>query len=312
MEFDWSKKTVADWQQLLKLAPKSNWMQSWPYAKAIRMRDQKMTRLAVIRDGENEIGLMALQEIKLGPIHIVNLHRGPLWFSENPPKDYLTRFAELFNKQFPARLLRRRRWLPEWSVGQREPFELERLGFKPKKKEPYKTLWLDLSPSLDTLRSGLKQKWRNALNKSEKSNLVVKEDWRASQLPLFLQMYQAHKLSKGYLNQGPQFIKEEIQAAVPFGDVVILWAFKDHLPVAGIMVLLHGHCASYRVGWTTEVGRKLNAHNLLLWRAVSALKEQGRTEHLDLGGVDFENGEGLSRFKQGLGGHEFTSLGLWS
>lgn len=310
MDLDWSDRKISDWRELLLKVPRSNWMQTWPYAKAVRMKDQKTTRLAVIREGDESLGLMAIQEIKLGPVHFVNLHRGPLWFDDNQSAERLKKFAEVFNKTFPRRFLRRRRWVPEWSANATSLSTLSQLGFKIHGTE-YKTYWLDLNPSLEDLRQGLKQKWRNALNKAERSKLKVLVDVKAERLDLFLSLYQAHKLSKGYLLQSPSFIKEEIKAALPFREALLIWAYEDHLPVAGVMVLIHGRSASYRVGWTTPSGRASNAHNLLLWKAVQVLKD-GEISSFDLGGVDFEKGAGISKFKQGLGGKEFISPGVLS
>jgi len=46
--------------------------------------------------------------------------------------------------------------------------------------------------------------------------------------------------------------------------------------------LRHGAAATYHAGWTSNEGRRLNAHNLLLWRGVLALREAG-AGWLDLG-----------------------------
>jgi len=74
---------------------------------------------------------------------------------------------------------------------------------------------------------------------------------------------------------------------------------RDRL--AGVMFLIHGQAATYQVGWNSDAGRDLHAHNLLLWRGIEALQERGiRT--LDLGGVNTQRSAGVARFKIATGG----------
>ena len=310
MEFDWKNRTVGEWRELMSLAPRMNWLQSLPFAKAVRVRDQKVTKLALISRAGEAVGLMALQEIKLGPIHVLNLYRGPLWFAAEPPSEWLHEFAELFNRTYPRRWLRRRRWLPEWRDSLEAQRILERAGFQPR-PETYETVILDLSESLEALRAKLKQKWRNALHKGEKSGLLLKTDWTGATRTLFLAHYHLDKSLKRYRGRNVRFVKEEVMAAVAFRDILILWAFRGPKPIAGILIFQHGQSATYRVGWTTEEGRRCNAHNVLLWEAVEKLKERG-VRYFDLGGIMPDSAEGLSRFKQGMGGQTRKLLGLFS
>lgn len=305
MYLKWTSLTVGEWREMLKSVPRSNCMQTWPYAKAVRMSDQKGTRVAEIIHQEKAVGMVAVQEVKLGPIHFVNLYRGPLWYHELVPDKWMQEFTKAFDKEFPRRLLRRRRWLPEWEQPDASLFS----PFRPNKQN-YKTAWLELASSELELRSQLKQKWRNALNKSEKSPLEIVEDWTGIHLELFVQEYLKDRLEKKYHGPSGRFVKEEFLAAKPFKDGLLLWAQLHSQPVAAIFVLKHGVCASYRIGWSTQAGRKFNAHNRLLWEAVLILKSQG-IERLDLGGLDSELEEsGLNRFKTGTGARITESPGM--
>ena len=96
-------------------------------------------------------------------------------------------------------------------------------------------------------------------------------------------------------------MKEEITTAFQTGDGFLLWAYVDNVPVAGIAILMHGNSGSYRIGWNTEVGRKVNAHYNLLWNAILTLKELG-LEYFDLGGIKPDDAKGISHFKTGIGG----------
>ena len=99
-------------------------------------------------------------------------------------------------------------------------------------------------------------------------------------------------------------------AAGDTGTVRVWNAFHDGTAVAGIAVIRHGASATYLAGWTSAAGRHHNAHNLLLWHAITKLRESG-TDWLDLGGVDTQSAPGLARFKLGLGGALETQSGTY-
>ncbi len=80
--------------------------------------------------------------------------------------------------------------------------------------------------------------------------------------------------------------------------------------VAGMMFLIHGEAATYQVGWSGDVGREHNAHNLILWRAIEELRERG-VRQLDLGGVNTTRSAGIARFKMGTGGQVLTCAGTF-
>lgn len=307
MKLDWSIQTVGEWREWLQRVPRSNCMQTWPYAKAVRQSDQKVTRLGLIRIDEEPVGLLAIQEVKLGPIHIVSLFRGPLWFVEEPNPESVLLFAQKFDEEFPRRLFRRRRWLPEW---QSAPSFFSRSPFKAR-RETYATAWVDLRPDSVALRRQLDQKWRNALNKSERSGLELVQDDSGKYLDQFVKCYIRDKWQKRYHGPSGRFITEEFLAARPFGDGILLLARYRGNIVAGIFILKHGRSASYRVGWTTEEGRATNAHNYLLWNALLICKQNG-CENLDLGGLHTTGDTSLNRFKLGLGSEIFETPGMLS
>jgi lipid II:glycine glycyltransferase (peptidoglycan interpeptide bridge formation enzyme) len=128
---------------------------------------------------------------------------------------------------------------------------------------------------------------------------------------LFLYRYELDRKEKKYFGRSAKFMRAEMSTALAYNEMVILWAVKDNRSVAAILVLIHGKSASYRLGWTTEPGRAACAHNVLLWEAVKLLKEKG-IRYFDLVGVEPSTAEGLTQFKQGMGGSSFKTLGLFS
>ncbi|MGM0423093.1 MAG: GNAT family N-acetyltransferase, partial [Pseudomonadota bacterium] len=212
---------------------------------------------------------------------------------------------------FPARLGRKRRFIPEIAVDPALSDAFKRLGFK-KAGPGYKTLWLDLGADLDVIREGFHGKWRNMLRRAEDTDLMVERDDKGLMLDLLLAAYSQDKASKNYAGATPEFIRamESIRTRDEYS--LILTASKaDGPPLAMMYFRLHGRSATYQIGWSNEDGRASRAHHLLLWHAIGSLKSRG-IKWLDLGGINPEQAEGVTRFKKGLGGESFETLGLYS
>ena len=174
----------------------------------------------------------------------------------------------------------------------------------------YQTIWLDLTPDLDRLRAGLKQKWRNTLNKSERQELLVEIDEAGDRLDWISARYAEDKKARDYPGPEPTFLTALARAFAADRKCLVLTAAKGDDPIAAVMLLLHGRSATYQTGWSSHDGRKLGAPSLLLWRSVMLLRERGYRD-FDLGGVNDRDAAGVKAFKAGLGGEEVRLVGQY-
>jgi hypothetical protein len=310
LSIEWNLVSPNEWREALQRAPKSNLLQTWGYAKAMRSQRQQMTRFGVIRCKGAPVGIVQVQEVRLfGFFHTVTLHRGPLWFEETPSIALWKAFFEVFDKIFPRRWGRIRRLMPELSKNALSKDLLSDLGFK-SVSEGYRSIWIDLRPDLDAIRAGLKANWRNKLRSAEKSALVPARDESLASLSWFLSQYEADQAARKFRGPAVAFVRELIENADP--DSVFLYrASIGQSPVAGILLLRHGSAATYQIGWTGDQGRKHRAHHLLLWRACEDLKARG-VGWLDAGGINEDGAAGVTTFKRGLGGEEFELVGVYA
>lgn len=309
MKLNWAVKTIGDWRKLTSQAPISNWMQTWPYAQALWRRDYKKTRIASVEKDGDVIAVMYVQEIKLGPVQIVEINRGPIWIKPKPTLSDLKELALEIRREFPKRWLQSFKWLPEWPHSEKAHQSMLECGFK-MKAQTFETIIIDITPSEEDLRKNLEQKWRNSLNKAEKSNLNIKIETSAKNLAPFLTRYNAHKFEKRFVGPSAQFIAEEFKEALNLGDASLLWCYQGEEPIAGLYIFTHGTTATYRVGWNTEAGRKANAHYVLLWETIKYLKKLN-VEKFDLGGILSDEEPGLTHFKMGLGGEKYKLLNFY-
>jgi hypothetical protein len=303
MEFDWSIRTIGEWRTFLSRARHANWMQTWPYAEALHKRDRKQSRLALILKGKKPIGMMSVQVVQAGPLQLVELKRGPLWFDIIPEASLVLEFAEAFRREYPRSPLRWVRWMPDHFL---EPEGIERLkdlGFKISKQN-FESSHLDLNQSEGDLRRNLRQKWRNCLNNAERSPLIVTVETSPQKLGLFLNHYLIHKSLKRFEGSTSEFLKEEIETAMKADDAFLVWGVSADQPVAGLAIVKHGRSATYRIGWNTMEGRQLKAHYRLIWETLLLLKKLG-IESFDVGGLKRHEAPGVSYFKEGLGGQRY-------
>ncbi len=311
MRFSWAEKSIEEWDELIAAVPKSNLLQTWPYAQMVRSELNMMPRFATIEESGETIGLFQIQEIKFaGVIHVVALDRGPLWMEGAGSFAHHREFVRLFSEAFPRRFGRRRRLIPEMTA---QPENADLMAEEKWKSKPhhYRSIWLDLRPALEDIRSGLGQKWRNALNKAERSALTVESKDDAASLNFHLTRYSQDRAQKKYQGASPKILRALHLYAKERDECLLLEAVHEQTPCAGVLIFCHGQAATYQMGWTDETGRSERAHQLLLWQAIEALKARG-TNWFDLGGIEPDQAEGVTKFKQGLGGEAYELVGMYT
>jgi len=88
----------------------------------------------------------------------------------------------------------------------------------------------------------------------------------------------------------------------------ILNAYNNNTLISSICISVHGFSSTYLLGWSNYEGRKLNAMNLLIWKAILDLKKN-EIQYFDLGGFDNDKSTGVTNFKIGIGGSNYKLVG---
>ncbi|MEB8386277.1 GNAT family N-acetyltransferase [Rhodobacteraceae bacterium KMM 6894] len=251
---------------------------------------QTLARLGVacmvadITDGGQSIGRAQIFNRRFGPLRAAWVPRWPVWVPDIPHN--LRRAAV-------AHLPRAAPWGALWA---RMPDHGHAPGLRvaaaPLVAE------LDLTPDSATRRAAQHGKWRNRLRRAEGAGLHV--SLRALDLPVdatLLMQELTQRRARRYAGLPARFTE-----GWPPGQTLLATAHSapDTAPLAFMLFLLHAPTATYHMGWSSDQGRTVNAHTLLLWRAADHLATQG-FERLDLGLTDPARTPGLARFKQGSG-----------
>ena len=301
----WNTATNAQWDALLAKC----WRPTLPHCRAYALANAatygERADFGIISFNDQPVGMVQARLRRvLRVFAAAGVHRGPLWrHAEIPPHMLSLALAEI-RRRFRLRDRRSLLIHPELEDTEANLASLKRAGYR-RVAPGYQTIWLDLAPSPDDLRAGLRGNWRNQLNKAEAAGLAVRVcddttfDW-------LLDNHDRDRVERGYQAPSGTWLRH-FRAHAPDDDVVALTADAPDGPVAGVACVRHGTAATYLVGWSGAAGRPLNAHNLLLWQAICRLRDAG-VRWLDLGGINPET-PGITRFKSGLGGTEVTLVG---
>ena len=290
------------WEDLYRRSGQANLLQTSVYAEQKARLEGHRVRRGVFFHGEKPTAVVIATRRFPG---VWRINRGPLWL-ENPDAESVEGTLVELRRHFRGRLLA---FAPNLEGTAANWLALMRAGFTQRGARPWETVWLDLAPAEEALRSRLAPKWRNALSFAERANLVLDSSQDPAAVEWLLNHHQEAMKAKSFAAT-PRLILEGLRHA---GTFMVLRAMKDGVPVGGVGIALHQPAATYLVGWNGPEGRSLKANQFLLWRAILVLRQAGFTE-FDLGGIDDVGLPGISEFKLGTGGRrvrivgEFTNL----
>ncbi|MFN5447288.1 MAG: lipid II:glycine glycyltransferase FemX [bacterium] len=232
--------------------------------------------------------------------------RGPIWLKPLSPYEESHAYAAL-KKTIPLRGLRLVLFTPEIGAGQPH-------GLSPWRRvmTGMSTVMLDLTPSMDNLRAQLDKRWRHRLVGGEASGMTIhRVGTNPGQFRWVLETEMQQRSKKGLEGLPVEFFEHYVASRAQTAKTILtLRADIGRDRIAAMMFLIHGEAAIYHVGWTTNKGRDVHAHNLLLWKAIEELKSRG-IRRLDFGGVNTIRSAGIARFKMSTGGEVITLAGTY-
>ena len=300
MEILWNQLNRMRWERLV--GKHRALQQDWSYGAACEDLGSIVLR-AEIRDGKDSIGALQLIHRPLfGVLHAAVGTRGPVWSPESR-LEQRTQGLRTLAKSLPLPKLRGLFVTPE----EDHQASLKASGFQ-RVMTPYATVTLDLTQDPQTLRRHMHQKWRNRLTAAEAADLKVRRaDARPEQYLWLLEAEQQQQKQIGYRALPPALVPAW---QAERGGLRVYIAHHNDQIVAAVLFLLHGNNATYHIGWSNSEGRRMSAHNLLLWTAMRRLPKCG-INTLDLGGLNTRESPGIARFKLGTGGKVKTLSGTW-
>lgn len=309
MEIEWDACSGPEWDRLSAETGCSSLEQSWAYGEALSaVRNCHLRRAVIRQDGAPLALVQAFESGTALPVTPVRILRGPLWLADAVSAGDRAHVLRLIKDRF--RLGRRELliWTPELADSSESCSLMRACGMR-RMVTGYATALLDLTQSVESLRAGLRGKWRNRLVVARRSDLDVKVTSGGRNLEWLIEQADHHRRRNGYVGTPSALVRALAGNTRRKGDILVLTAAVAREKVAGALVIRHGRTATYLLGWSADGGRQRHAQNQLLWRAVTELREGG-SEWFDLGGINAA-APGIARFKLGMGARPHVLAGTF-
>ena len=290
------------------------YQQDWAYAATLitPTKSVDMVTAYIHRDDGSYVGQALFMVRRFAMIvRVAVCSYGPVWGDNVTPAEKIESYRRL-RKDIPLGWPRLAIFTPDEAEG-------EAAGLKGMRRVMTgdATVLIDLRKSEDDLRAAMEPSWRNKVSKAERAGLVVqKTGAKPAQYRWLLDAEAKQRQKRGYRAMPLELTElwQSHKAYIAKGDknagLVVYRIDSGRDPAAAMLFLIHGRRATYHVGWTSEDGRKMSAHNLILWHAMKDLKARG-IELLDLGGVNTQSGAGIARFKLETGGTVLKRAGSY-
>lgn len=300
-----------DWREVVRRSENANVYASEQWGEYKRCLGWSVKRIIISDRSGRELGLAQYQVRKRGPARFVLAQGCPI-----PTGNGSYQAKEIFGA-FIANLNLSRLDLLGIKYHQFETGEAKLAmlahGFRPVISAKDHTLEVDLSRSMEAIRSALDSRWRNALVKAEKKEGIEVEYIRdpiarIAAFEAFSMMYSALKERKGFHNTLNTELYRDFAARDTFLEFQVVRENGEP-----ILVRI-AHKSRHR--WTdfyvasNERARAIEVPRLALWRAIEKAKQEGASTY-DLGGIDPVSNRGVFVFKAGVTRNVAQATPLW-
>ena len=303
-----------EWAELVSKFQDLSLLQTWEYGLAKAQTGPWKVQRGIFLDNEHVVGaFQALVRTIPGLDRgLVWINRGPLWERDgNPNSSLLLGMIKGLRNYWVDQRHMYLRVAPSSREGQIEAKLLQEIGYRLDESLPgWASERVDFSQPVGTLRGQLQQKWRNCLNKAEKLALVVEAGSETSLFEEFLVEYRKMLTDRQFHSSVTPALLSRLQELLsPERKLWVLAARQGERALGGVLIARYGEVAEYLAGSVNGDGRRVNAGQLLLWRALCEMKDQGY-RWFDLGGMHPERTpSGIFHFKAGVGGTPYRLIG---
>lgn len=298
---------IASWHKLLAEFDDASVYQSYSYGEAWHGQDS-VSHL-VLKQGESPVGAcqVVVRRVPLVNTGAAYIVWGPLWRKKGSPANvdvYRALLRAVREEYGRRRKCLIRVWPCETGLLKDTVApELASEGFAHiPDAVTYRTLRIDLSPSLEELRKNFVPRWRTSLNRSERNSLTVLEGTEDRFFEIFKGLSKECQEKKNFVSMLDVDLLRRAQVSLPEPmKLFFVVACHEDQPVCAAAYAIVGETAVYILGATGIKGYDVNAAYLVQWRVLQRLKALG-ARYYDLGGVDPDGNAGVYRFKAGLAG----------
>ena len=298
--------SISEWDALQARFRDRSLVQDWAYGAAKTEDGGWRVERGVLRSGQEITGIFQalIRPIPVLPGGLVWINRAPLWQTTlgQGPEVYGEALRQL-SSHFVMERGMYLRLAPSHVPGETAVPDASSCGFQDAGISGWASTILDLTRDVDDLRAGLKAKWRGHLNKAERMGLELAFGTGMDLFTEFLKSYRVFLGGRGFSTSVTPGLLAGLQRHLPLvRKLMTFTAYQDGAPIASALIARYGDTAEYLAGTSTDAGRKSDAGQLLIWRALLEMQNLG-FKHFDLGGADPElTAPGVLQFKTGMNG----------
>ena len=318
--FDFIPSEKEPWHRIMRRFQDANLYQSWPY-DVLRFGHKNVVH-AILRKNNETVAAAQVRIYRLPSTNfgIAYTLWGPMWrrYECAADPDVFRQAIRGLRNEFSKRRGLVLRIYPlafagEYNGSLKLILADEGYHLLPATYEK-RTLLIDLKPSLEELRAGLHQKWRNCLNKAEKIDLKIITGEDDAIFDEISELYNEMLKRKGLDDPNDIGHLKKVQQDLP-GDYRLkaVVCRQNGTACAGAIFTRFGDTGVYLRGATNDAGMKTNGSYLVQWNVIKWLKEN-KFRYYDLNGINREINPGTYRFKTrlaGKNGKELAYLGKY-
>jgi len=301
------------WADLLLQFDDANIYQTGPYGEVTRGH-HGLCRLILRHNGN----LAAMAQVKIVKVPLLRagiayVLWGPVWRRSGTPEntDLFRQAIRALRNEFVCRRGLALRLFPVLFADGSSSFQtiLAEEGFAPVGEAIHKrTILMDLTQSLESLRDGMRPHWKRYLKVAEKNGLEIVEGSGTELIESFISIYKEMVSRKNFAE--PNDIRDflRIQAQLPEAlKMKILLCKSGGEVCAGLICSAIGNSAVYLFGATSNAGLEKRGSYLLHWTLIGKLKQENRTVY-NLNGINPVANPGTYKFKSDLAGSNSKDL----
>lgn len=303
-----------EWNDIVSDIDTLSLTQTWEFGEAkVLTGPWKVSRAVFQEGGETVAAAQAM--IRTVPL----LNRGLVWINRAP----LMKNSDLTQPDVYVDILKelKKYWVDEKKMYLRIAPPLmafdssyaifEKAGYlRATETDGWASEFVDLSRSIEELRKGLQQKWRNCLNKAERLEVTCEIGSSDVLMDELLDDYKMLLDNVGFrTNLSPELVRT-MQNLLPDSRKMLVFAGRqDGEKLGSILIATYGKTGMYFIGATNDAGKKVNANHCLIWNAICEMKKRDY-RWFDVGGAHPDNTTpGILHFKRGLRGKPYQLMG---
>jgi len=303
-----------EWNDVITDIDTPSFMQTWEFGEAKALAGPWKVSHAVFQKGDKTVGAAQVM-IRTVPF----LDRGLVWINMAPflknsnltqTDIYIDMLREL-KKYWADKKKMYLRIAPPLMASDENYTIFEKAGYlRATETDGWASEIVDLSRSMEELRKGLQQKWRNCLNKAERLEVTYETGSSDVLMDELLDDYKELLGNKGFgTNLTPELVRS-MQNLLPDSRKMLVFAGRQNGKKLGsILIATYGKTGMYFIGATNDAGKKVNANHYLIWNAICEMKKYGY-RWFDVGGAHPDNTTpGILHFKRGLRGKSYQLMG---